>query len=191
MSFLESSLWVYAYIESPLLIWLLYPAIKKMTWLGSPKLVFAAVSVETALFAYQHQQPHIIVAGIMVLAAYSLLVFRWKYPRLESIILAVLAVLAVDQLWQVPLDILHWSTPFNAAIGLATGAFSWMSVPIFFYFVSGAGGRIRVGRTAEAFASVGIILAALSLLFDLDLAYAAVIPWFLFFLQVIRESRPV
>ena len=59
-------------------------------------------------------------AGVLVLGCYWLLGFRLGYQRMGTLLLGILAVLAADQFWQLPYDIVNWDSVYNAEVGLST-----------------------------------------------------------------------
>ena len=187
MNIVLAIFWTYAYFESPLLIWLMYPAYRRFTWLGSPKLVFPTVAAMSVFLAVTHDQPHMLAAGLMVAISYYLLAFKLGYPRLESVVMSVLMVLAIDQLWQLPLDFVHWQTLQGAEVGLVTGGLSWTSLPILFYFLGNVRGKIRASQVSLLLL---IVVVALMLNPYAD-PYWLIVPWFLFFLSVFAASAPL
>lgn len=167
---LLAAVWDFCAIFSPLIILCWYPRLKMVNWLGSPYVV-APASIGVSVFAFLFfggdslygllVSDHFLIGGIMLLG--SCLLFQKTYSRTVSFLMAVLVILASDQLWQVPLDIINWSVSYRAAeVGLSTVSFSFMSLPVLLYIVTWEDHRIRL---SWRWLLIGILVTAVEVPF--------------------------
>lgn len=149
---------------SPFLIVCFYGAMKKVSWIASPWIVFPSVggfSLALSLFFTSGHILffHFLFAGILFLAAYSYLAFKTRYERIDSLVLSFLLIIAVDQLWQISFDLVNWTqSVYQFALGFTTAGWDFMAIPILFYFVLKLDGKIRLNWIAKYFGSCGIVL---------------------------------
>jgi hypothetical protein len=141
----------------------------------------------------------------LVIGAYLVLAFKLEYAKLDSLVLAVLTMIAIDELWQTPFNVLNWtSSLFNAEVGLATAGWNLMSLPLLLYFVVKFDGQIKLGRNGKTLFCICLALTAFEvvrfaqggypdnsaptpyLLFE---PYYLIGPWFGFFLMLFQSSR--
>lgn len=194
---LLDDLFTYVGIQSPFLIWCFYPILKRLAKLATPLPVFLAVS-GTCVFFYltRASNIHFLYAGAFILIAYSLLAFKLGYSKVDSIVLSSLTIIAIDQLWQFPLYANSWLDPLEIAAGLSHAAWNLMSIPLIFYFVLKAKGKLRLdSATKIAFWSLLWFIAFDTISFAgnsvllVTTTYYLVIPSFLFFLAFFNSSK--
>lgn len=213
LTLLFSALWIYAYILSPFILLCSYNLLARIQWIASPWIVFPGVSgggVYLFLTYYpflrgqgfSFQGPllysHFLIASGLLLGLYSYLGFRMKYSKLEALTLALLTTLAIDQLWQLPLDIFNWSASLQSLeTGLATGAFSFISIPVLIYFLLKFGKKpsLKWKSTRDIFLLTVTVTIVDVLAYPPDPSallyqpYLLVIPWTVFFLALFTFSE--
>lgn len=145
-------------IFAPALALLLRPALMRAPALASPWLWIPAIAA-SSLYVYLR-----VVVGyfhflvVPCIFAASLLVFRktGRSPA-DSVVLAFLALVACDQLWQVPVYAFDWSQSLSALrAGLVTVPFDMMAVPFFFLV---AAPRLEDRSRVAAFLAIGLTVA--------------------------------
>ena len=205
-----SPIWIYVYLLGPFFILCSYPLLKRKPSLGSPKLIIPTAFAFSSFFAWLYPWIWIPNGGAgyglvhfyggfaFFLIAYLLLGFKLHYEKLDAAILAFLTVIAVDQLWQIPYDATNWTqSGYGLEAGIATAAFSFMSLPVLFYVLLKAKGRLRfnASMTFLVVASDWTIWDCLHYctsscsIYDASIPYYLVIPWFVFFMVVFVDSR--
>lgn len=205
--------WVYIGILSPFLILCSYDIVERRPWLVSPSLVLpGAVLGSFYLFEKFQSVPfafysHFLVAGGLFTICYALLLFQWKYTGPQALALSALTVIACDELWQMPFNILNWTHSLTyAEIGLATGAWDLMSIPLIFYFLLRFTGQL-FGGSPQLVRAFPVCMAALTLMevarfhaigFPMVTStyppyepYYLIFPWFAFFLLLFRPSTRI
>jgi len=198
---------VFVRIQSPFILFCSYGLIKRIGWLSSPKLVFPSViglsSVFYLYFGVIDKNPgdpalydHFLFAAGFLLLSYVLMQ-RWNYSRPDALVISALMVLALDVLWQVPMDIVNWSTLQGFLIGITTAGWNLMSIPLMFYFVAKER-RITFDYLAPGLFGAIIILTvietaryALNPFQSYGTPYYLVAPWLLFFLLTFYRSKAV
>lgn len=197
---LYSAIWVFVGIQSPFLIFCAYGLLKRIPWIASPWLVVPGISSVCAIFylasPFVATNPafydHFLYAGIFILAAYFAFWRAFDYSKLDSLILSLLTMIAIDALWQLPIDIVDWSWGWHyLEVGMATAAWNLMSIPFLFYFVLKINGRISLDMLAKALLgfSIASTLAAVETISVIPDPYFLVLPWFLFVVSTVRSSR--
>jgi hypothetical protein len=199
LDFILTALWVYARIQSPLLISCSYGLIRRFDRLASPWLVVPSVSIVSSIYFLVPVQnadfpllwSHIPIAGAMLISIYLWL--GWiGYSRPESLVLSVLTVIALDVLWQIPWDVPLWVQSWhNFAVGMTTMGWDAMSIPFLGYFVLKFNGRWVMDSNSAAQLGIATIWTLsyciwLPLSFD---DYILILPWSAFFLGVFYNSR--
>lgn len=207
-SFLLAIPWVYMAIMGPFFILCWYETLRRHQSFADPAVVLPLVLAVSAFFAsfYTVLWPvnggvlygleHFMGAGVLVLGCYWLLGFRLGYQRMDALLLGILAVLAADQLWQLPYDIVNWNSVYNAEVGLSTVAWSFISVPVLLYIVLKANGRIKTDGAAKYALLLAGAMTANDALVLLNGAtprfyedpYLLILPWFGFFILLFRSS---
>ena len=196
MNILISALWVFTGILSPLMALFLYPFVRRMPRLCSPPYAIPAVTLVCLAFTLlpispaRYLYPHFAVSGLVLVTGYILLL-RLGLKAPDALLTATMTILAIDQLWQIPIDIGLWhASVISAATGLATGAFSFMSIPLVFFFL----GRVKFDNI-----SYTALLVALELTLIATVSwhpfpgfawntYWLIWPWTAFFFLVFRSS---
>lgn len=214
-------IWTYGGIMSPFLLLCSYGLFERRNWLVSPSLVIPG-AVLGSFFLFERFQSvafalyyHFLVAGALFLVCYSLLLFKWGYSEPQALTLSILTIIACDELWQMPFNILNWTHSFQyAAVGLTTGGWDLMSIPLIFYFL------LRFGRHPGSSGVVGawdsqsgrvalmslVCMAALTLMevarfhaagfptvtstYPAFEPYYLILPWFAFFLLLFKAPHP-
>lgn len=207
---LFTAAWVYIGILSPFFLLCGYWIIERQKVLTSPIVILPTVALGSFAFYEQFKTvafafySHFLVGGALFIVCYSLLLFQWKYTGPQAVVLSLLTVIACDELWQMPFNILNWTHSWlYAATGLATGGFDLMSIPLIFYFL------LRFGRSLAP-SNRGATWGMLMAMAGLTLAEAArfhaigfptvtstyppyepyylIFPWFGFFLLLFRPA---
>lgn len=199
-----SVVWVYLYIQSPFLLFCFYPTMKRFDGLFRPVFVVPVV-VAASLFYFEEtfaSPPtysfHFLIAGSFIVSSY-ILCMRSGFQRTEAFVLSMFAMIAVDELWQMPYNIVLWTKSLEGfTVGIATGAWNLMAIPFIGYFLIKSRGRLFLTRSAKSLL-VGLISAEILLAVLLELSsqkcpyndelYLMVFPWFAFFLMLFRASR--
>ena len=197
---LTSILWVFGGILSPFLTFCSYDLLKKrFEWLASPYLVCPSVLAASLLaFEFTIDTPqgiisahydHFLFAGIFLLVCYGFL--GWlQYSNVDSLVLSIMTLFAIDELWQTPYNVVNWTQSLWAfQVGVSTAAWNLMAIPFAFYFVKRVNGKIRFDYlTSMLFyaAAMGTAMGTAKLVFD---PYWLIIPWFAFFLALFRSSK--
>lgn len=200
--------WDCVYLMGPLFILCGYPILKRNGWLGRPVLVVPIAFAFSSFFAYFYPTiwslPGEVVYGFehfygglaMFLFLYCLLGFRFGYSKLDAAVLSFLCVIAIDQLWQIPYDTAWIGNSQSAAVGLATAGFSLMSIPVLFYVLYQAIGRVRMSF-AKDLLMIAVLLTGIDCLQYCvsecltapNFPYYLIVPWFAFFVVLFFESR--
>lgn len=204
-----SALWVFTAIQSPLLIACSYGLLRKVRWAAQHFVVFPVVFL-VCLFWFLYfpigaMYSHFLFAAAVVLSMYTILLTKSGYDGLDALVLASLTLIAVDELWQMPFNLLNWTSSLNyAEIGLATAGWNLMSIPLLLYFVLKFNGRISLDWRSKAAFIVSLGLTAFEVFRfftggypdnSSPVAYPGVEPyyllfvWFGFFLLLFRSSR--
>lgn len=189
ISLLLSGLWIVAYIQSPFLLLIFYgrlKSIRTLEVLSGPKFVLPGIGAVVLLLYFaglpdaglsEHVPlgyAHFLISGLLLGGFYGVALW-FRYTTLESVVLAILSVLAVDELWQTPYNVLNWTSGLQAAeVGLATGGWSLMSIPIFLYFLA----KFKPGLIADR-----LSIAALGLAGSLTCAML-LFPWWSYWLTL-------
>lgn len=141
---------------------------------------------------------HFVVAGFFVLAFYWLAAFRFRFAQIDALALSVLALIAADELWQTPLNIVNWTSSVRGLqIGLATGAWDLMAIPIFLYFLWRINRRLKLSEAARVLIISSVALTALVTFWfaqgelpNANGVYFLILPWSLFLLELARSNAP-
>lgn len=188
------ALWTVVGILGPLFILALYPVFER-TKLLSPFLVVPGMLALTAFLYFfwgpHLQYSHFLTGSAVFFALYLPSVFRWRYRSTDGFVLSALAVLAADQLWQIPVYIEDWGKA-GGALWAAGAMFSMMSLPLFFYFL-GRGGSLRFGGEAAwgmLSLSAGLTISLSSVYWVPTLDYSAFFMWAATFGLMVRASGP-
>ena len=198
-----SVVWVYLYIQSPFLLFCFYPTMKRFDGLFRPVFVVPVV-VAASLFYFEETLAspptysfHFLIAGSFIVSSY-MVCMRSGFQRTEAFILSVLTMIAVDELWQMPYNIVLWTKSLEGfAIGIATGGWNLMSIPFIAYFLIKFRGHLFLARSIKSLL-IGLISVEVLFAILLELSsqtwpyndelYLMVFPWFLFFLVLFRTS---
>lgn len=200
------AVWVYARIQSPFLILCSYGLIKRMDKLASPFVVVPAITGVCALFYlappsradFPLMFPHLIFAAFFILGGYFVCL-KLSYSRPDALVLSLLCFVAIDELWQTPWNFQLWTKSLRYfEVGITTGAWNLMSLPIIGYLLLKINHNIMMdsmGRFALV-ASLGLTFLASVALQDplapispFDYNYVLVLPWFFFFMSLFHSSR--
>jgi hypothetical protein len=196
------AVWVFVGIQSPLLIFCSYGLLKRFDWLASPKLVFPSVAAVSLVFFLFFDRiatnpafySHFLFAGGFLLLSYFLLV-KWEYSKVDALVLSILTVIAIDELWQMPMNIVNWSTWHGFAVGFTTAGWNLMSMPFTFYFILKSGRQIvlnfpsRIIIICTLATGIETVRFAFNPLESYETPYYLIILWFLFFQVLFRQSR--
>lgn len=200
--------WVFTGIQSPFLAACFYFPIRRFApRLASPLPVFALVILVSVFWFLEFpfaDYLHFLIAGGVLLLCYSFLVFRLRYQNVDSLVLSVLVLIALDELWQTPFNALNWThSIIFAEVGLATAGWNLMAIPLVLAFLFHAAGRIRFGRTGKALLIISLVLTVFEIYrfavggypdnssptpyLELE-PYYLVLPWLLTFLHLFQSS---
>lgn len=208
MTFLVSAVWIYSGIESPLLVVCFYGLMDRFRFLTSKYVVMPSVAMVCGYFflngaVAQPFYSHFAIAAAFILSCY-LLCNRFGYASPQSLSLALLTLIAVDELWQTPFNSLNWTYSLSSfEIGIATAGWNLMSLPLI-------GASLIRFRFAPKLSTVGkkwlLVCAALTI-FEIWRFYIGgypdnsspagypgfepyylVFPWFIFFILLFRSS---
>lgn len=213
MSFLESAIWIYASIQSPFLIACSYGLIDRFKWIASPYVVAPSIGgICLGFFLFGPAGTgggyvHFLYAGGFMLSVYFL-TLRFGYSRPQALLFAVLTEIAIDELWQMPYNLMIWpQSLLNFEVGITTAGWNLMALPLVGYFLLRFNGRMRLdgyGKgvllVASALTVYGTIRVGLSMVggsfvggYYIGPPYFftdwLLFPWFLFFLLLFRSSK--
>ena len=186
-----------------MLLVIIYGPLRRIAWISSPYIVVPSILAASSFFAIDYTAIwplnngaaygylHFYAGAALFLLFYYILGWKLKYRRLDALILSTVAIIAIDELWQIPINIYNWTSSWHAAeIGVATGGFSLMSIPIFFLFIKAINDGIKIDKFAKEILLIASVWTICDVLI-LYQPYLLVLPWSMFLLSVSRASRPM
>ena len=212
---LAAPLFIYLGIQSPFLVACFYGAMKRFPKVASPYLVVPAVATVCGWFYFEGiwengsglAYSHFIYAGFFLLGTYFL-AQRWGYSAVDSLVLAILTEMALDELWQMPYNLTIWpQSLLNFEVGIVTAGWNLMSIPLIAVFLIKFNGSVRFDMPTKALLAASLVLTAYgTVIVGLSMAGGTfnegyyvgamprpltdwlLLPWFLFFLALFRSS---